>query len=384
MTPSNKPIYVTQPYLPPLEEFQEYLAKIWESKQLTNKGPFHEQLEDALCEYLGVKHISLFTNGTLALVTALQELKIAGEVITTPYSFVATTHALWWNNINPVFVDIDTDTCNLDPDKIESAITPKTTAILPVHVYGNPCNVRRIQQIADTHGLKVIYDACHTFGVAVDKEPVLNFGDLSVMSFHATKVFTTFEGGAIVCHDEATKQRIDNLKNFGFAGETTVVAPGINAKMNEIQAAMGLLQLKYIDAAIEQRRQLVLQYRELLRGIPGLSFIDDLPGVKHCYSYFPLFIDEEAFGMSRDALYDKLRQHDIYGRRYFYPLISQFPAYRGLDSALPGKMPVAEKVTEQVICLPLYPGLEEEAVNRVCGMIKLRQRVIPNHGLSTY
>ena len=370
MPSSNKPIYVTQPHLPPLDEFQAYLRQIWESKHLTNKGPFHEQLEAALCDYLGVKYISLFANGTLALVTALQELKITGEVITTPYSFVATTHALWWNNIKPVFVDIDPVTCNLDPDKIESAITPQTTAIVPVHVYGNPCDVKRIKEIADTYGLKVIYDACHTFGVTTDEVPVLNFGDLSVMSFHATKVFTTFEGGAIVCHDEATKKRIDNLKNFGFAGETTVVAPGINAKMSEVQAAMGLLQLKYIDSAIEQRRQITMQYRQLLGGVPGISFMGDLPGVKHCYPYFPIFIDEEKYGMSRDALYDKLKQHGINGRRYFYPLISQFPAYRGLESALPGKMPVAEAITEKVICLPLYPGLEEKTVECISNLIK--------------
>lgn len=365
----NKAIFVTQPHLPPLEEFQEYLRQIWDSKILTNRGPFHEQLEKALCDYLGVKYISLFSNGTLAIITALQALRITGEVITTPYSFVATTHALWWNNIKPVFVDIEPVTCNLDPEKIESAITPQTTAIMPVHVYSNPCNVQRIKEIADTYGLKVIYDACHTFGVTVNNEPVLNFGDLSVMSFHATKVFNTFEGGAIVCHDENMKKRIDFLKNFGFAGETTVVAPGINAKMNEVQAAMGLLQLKYIDHNIEKRSQITARYRELLSNIPGISFMNDIPDVKHCYSYFPVFVDEEKYGLSRDALYDKLKQHKIYGRRYFYPLISQFSAYRNLESALPGKLPIAEEITEKVICLPLYPELELEQQNAIVNII---------------
>ncbi len=362
-------VHVTQPHLPPLEEFQGYLEKIWESKILTNKGPYHQQLEEELCKYLGVKYISLFANGTLALITALQELKITGEVITTPYSFVATTHSLWWYNIKPVFVDIDPETCNLDPEKIESAISPKTSAILPVHVYGNPCNVERIKEIADIYGLKVVYDACHTFGVTINGEPVLNFGDLSVMSFHATKAFNTFEGGAIISHDEVTKKRIDNLKNFGFAGETKVVAPGINGKMNEIQAAMGLLQLKYIDSVIEKRKQIVRKYRRLLKNINGLSYLEDFPGVKHCYSYFPIFIDKEEFGMSRDALYEKLKQHNIHGRRYFYPLISQFPSYRGLDSALPGKSPVSERITEEVICLPAYPDLEDKQLELIVEII---------------
>jgi dTDP-4-amino-4,6-dideoxygalactose transaminase len=365
---SNK-IFVTKPVLPPLEEFVEYLKEIWESKQLTNNGPFHQKFEKALCDYLGVKYISLFNNGTMALVTALQALRITGEVITTPFSFVATTHALWWNNIKPVFVDIEPDYFTLDPDKIESAITPKTTAILPVHVYGNPCRVEEIKKIADTYGLKVIYDACHTFGVRLNGVPVLNFGDLSVMSFHGTKVFTTFEGGAIVCHDEATKKRIDFLKNFGFADETTVVAPGINAKMNEFQAALGLLQLKYIDEAIEKRKKIAGIYRNGLKNIPGLKFLEDIPGVKHCYSYFPVLIDQEKTGMSRDSIYEEMKTQDIYTRRYFYPLISQFPAYRSLDSAQPGKMPVAEKVTEEVICLPIYPDLDDEYVNKICTLL---------------
>lgn len=365
----QKTIKVTQPSLPPLEEFIPYLEQIWESRQLTNNGPFHKEFEQALCKYLGVKYISLFSNGTMALITALQALRISGEVITTPFSFVATTHALWWNNIKPVFVDIEPGTFNLDPEKIESAITPLTTAILPVHVYGNPCNVERISEIAQTYGLKVIYDACHTFGVTVNGIPVLNFGDLSVLSFHATKVFTTFEGGAIVCHDEETKTRIDFLKNFGFAGETTVVAPGINAKMNELQASLGLLQLKYIDKSIEKRKIIAEKYRDGLKTINGIRFLSDIPGVRHCYQYFPVFIDPGKFGKNRDEIYSQLKTHHIFTRRYFYPLISQFPSYRGLDSAQPGKMPEAEKVTGEVLCLPIYPDLDDSYIDLILSLI---------------
>lgn len=363
-------ITVTKPYLPPLEEFIPYLEQIWLNGQLTNNGPFHRQFEQELADYLGVRYISLFNNATLALVIALQALRITGEVITTPYSFVATTHSLWWNNIKPVFVDVEPDYYNLDTEKIEAMITPSTTAILPVHVYGNPCEVLRIKKIADTYGLKVIYDACHTFGVTIDNEPVLNFGDLSVISFHATKVFNTFEGGAIISHDENMKKRIDFLKNFGFADEVTVVAPGINAKMSEVQAAMGLLQLKTVDANIKKRRQITMRYRELLSNIPGVRFLEDIPGVKHCYSYFPIFIEEESYGISRDDLYERLKHENIYGRRYFYPLISQFPTYRGIESAQPGKMPVAEKAAKQVICLPLYPELSFDDVEKICNFIK--------------
>lgn len=366
----EKPILVTQPLLPPIEEFEVYLKDIWESKWLTNNGKYHQALEKALCEYLGVKYISLFSNGTLALVTALQTLRITSEVITTPFSFVATTHALWWNDIKPVFVDIEADTFNMDPDAIEAAITPKTTAILPVHVYGNPCNVDRIKEIADLYGLKVIYDACHTFGVTLKGIPILNFGDLSVMSFHATKVFNTFEGGAIVCHDEATKKRIDNLKNFGFENEITVVTPGINAKMNEIQAAMGLLQLKYIDEAIGKRKTITNCYRENLKNIAGLTFFEEFSDVSNCYSYFPILISKKEYGKDRDEVYEELKKYNIFGRRYFYPLISQFPIYSGLDSSQPGKMPVAEKITQEVICLPIYATLEIKTVEYICNLLQ--------------
>jgi dTDP-4-amino-4,6-dideoxygalactose transaminase len=369
-----KRIYVTKPYLPPLKEFIPYLEKIWDSHILTNDGPFHKELEQKLCEYLGVKHISLFSNGTLALVTALQALHIIGEVITTPYSFVATTHALWWNNIKPVFVDIEQNTFNIDPEKIESAITPRTTAILPVHVYGNPCDVQKIKKIADVYGLKVIYDACHAFGVKINGDSVLNFGDLSVMSFHATKVFNTFEGGAIVCHDEKTKKHIDQLKNFGIIDETTVVTPGINAKMNEFQAALGVLQIKYIKKSIEKRKIITENYRKRLENIPGISFFMDRPEVKHNYAYFPILINAKEFGKTRDDVYEEFKTNNIFCRRYFYPLISQFPMYQNLESSRPGEMPIAERITEEVICLPIYPDLEISDVDLICGLIiKLRK-----------
>jgi dTDP-4-amino-4,6-dideoxygalactose transaminase len=364
---SNKPIYVTQPYLPPLDEFIPYLEQIWESKHLTNNGPFHQQLEKALCDHLGVEHLALFTNGTIALVTALQALRITGEVITTPYSFVATAHSLFWNGIKPVFVDIDPLTCNLDPNKIEAAITPQTTAILPVHCYGTPCNVERIQEIADTYGLKVIYDAAHAFGVQYHGETLLKHGDLSVLSFHATKVFNTFEGGAIVCPDAKTKQRIDYLKNFGFADEVTVMATGINGKMNEVQAAFGLLQLKHIDHAIEQRKAIDARYRQTLLDIPGITCLAEPADTVRNYSYFPILVGTE-YPLSRDALYQRLRDKDIYARRYFYPLISDFPMYRGLPSARRDNVPTASRIADHILCLPIYPGLgeaEQMTVSRI-------------------
>lgn len=365
-----KKIYVTQPAMPPLEEYVEYLKQIWKDKILTNNGPLHEQLEIELARYLGVKYISLFTNGTLALVTALQALHITGEVITTPFSFVATTHSLWWNNIKPVFVDIEPEHFNLDPDKIEAAITPQTTAIMPVHVYGNPCQIESIQKIAEKYGIKVIYDSAHAFGVKIYDNSVLNFGDLSVMSFHSTKVFNTIEGGAIVCHDEKMKQRIDFLKNFGFMDEITVVAPGINGKMNEFQAAYGLIQLKYVDDYIAKRKNIANLYRQQLSDIQGLRLHNDIDGVRHCYPYFPIFIDSEKYGKSRDEVYENLKRHNIYGRRYFYPLISQFPVYRGLNSAKPENLPVATKVAEQVICLPIYPALEDEDIKLIVKILR--------------
>ena len=362
-------VTVTSPLLPNLDEFHQLLKEIWESKWITNNGSFHQRLETALAEYLKVPYVSLFTNGTLPLITALQALRITGEVITTPYSFVATTHSLWWNGIKPVFVDIERESGCMDPDKIEAAITPKTTAIMPVHVYGKPCNTKAIQDIADKYGLKVIYDAAHAFGVEVDGESILNAGDMSTLSFHATKVYNTIEGGAMVMHDAKTKQRIDYLKNFGFAGETEVVGPGINSKMDEIRAAYGLLNLKQVDAAIEARHQVAIKYREALREVEGIEFWDDMPGVKHNYSYFPIFVDAKKFGMTRDELYFKMRDNGILGRRYFYPLISEFSTYRGLDSARPDNLPVATKMANEVICLPMHHTLSEGDINRIIDVI---------------
>jgi dTDP-4-amino-4,6-dideoxygalactose transaminase len=364
-----KPITVTSPLLPDLDEFHELLREIWDSKWITNNGSFHQKLEEALCEYLKVPYVSLFTNGTLPLLTALQALRITGEVITTPYSFVATTHAIWWNGCKPVFVDIDPATGNIDPDKIEAAITPRTTAIMPVHVYGKPCDTKRIAAIADKYGLKVIYDAAHAFGVEVGGESILKAGDMSTLSFHATKVYNTIEGGAMVMHDAETKKRIDYLKNFGFAGETEVVGPGINSKMDEIRSAYGLLNLKLVDAAIEARHQVAIRYREALRGIKGLTFFEDMPGVRHNYSYFPIFIDADEYGMTRDELYFKLHDRGIWGRRYFYPLISTFSTYRGLPSASKENLPVAHKMADSVICLPMHHELTEENVNQITSLI---------------
>lgn len=363
-------ITVTRPFLPPLEEFIPYLQKIWDNKWLTNNGPFHQQLEQELADYLGVKYISLFSNGTLALITALQALNIQGEVITTPFSFVATTHSLWWNKITPVFIDIEPDYLNLDPAKIEAAITSKTTAIMPVHVYGNPCKMDEIQQIADKHGLKVIYDAAHAFGVKNDNGSILNQGDLSVLSFHATKVFSTIEGGAIICHTQEMKHHIDNLKNFGFQGETVVEEPGINAKLNEVQAAYGLLQLKYIDEFILKRKAITNLYQTLLKDVTGIRFLPDMENVIHGYSYFPILIDEKVYGISRDALYDKLKENNVFARRYFYPLISDFEPYRELTSSAHDNLSVATKAALEVLCLPIYVELALEAVKSICTIIK--------------
>jgi dTDP-4-amino-4,6-dideoxygalactose transaminase len=365
----NKIITVTSPLLPSLDDFIPYLQDIWNRKWLTNNGHYHQELEKALCEYLKVPYVSLFTNGTLPLMCALQALRITGEVITTPYSFVATTHSLWWNGIKPVFVDINPQTCNIDPDKIEAAITPKTTAIMPVHVYGKPCDMERIQTIADKYGLKIIYDAAHAFGVEVNGKSILNAGDMSTLSFHATKVFNTIEGGALICHDEKIKKRIDYLKNFGFAGETEIVAPGINGKLDEVRAAYGLLNLKQVDAAIEGRRQVAIQYRIALQDVSGISFLEDIPGVRHNYAYFPIFVDEDKYGMTRDELYFKLKEQNVLGRRYFYPLISEFSTYKGLESARQDNLSMAHKIADSVICLPMYHGLDENSINSIVNLI---------------
>lgn len=366
----KKIITVTSPLLPSLDDFVPLLEDIWKRKWITNNGHYHQLLEKALAEYLKVPYISVFTNGTLPLITALQAMRITGEVITTPYSFVATTHSLWWNGIKPVFVDIDPKTCNLDPNRIEAAITPRTTAIMPVHVYGKPCDTEAIQEIADKYGLKIIYDAAHAFGVEVNGKSILEAGDMSTLSFHATKVYNTIEGGALICHDAKTKDRIDHLKNFGFSDEVTVIAPGINSKMDEVRAAYGLLNLRQVDKAIEARHYVAIRYREALRDVPGITFMEDMPGVRHNYSYFPIFVNEEQYGMSRDELYFKMKSLGILGRRYFYPLISEFSTYRSLESAAPENLPVAHKIADSVICLPMYHTLTEEDVQRVIDCIK--------------
>lgn len=365
----NKPLNVTSPLLPDLDEFSQMLKEIWESKWITNNGYFHQQLEEALCTYLKVPYISLFTNGTLPLLTALQALRVSGEVITTPYSFVATTHSIWWNGLRPVFVDIDPSNCGMDPDRIEAAITPRTTAIMPVHCYGKPCDIVRIQQIADKYGLKVIYDAAHCFGVEVNGKSILEYGDISTLSFHATKVYNTVEGGAMVVHDAATKQRIDYLKNFGFESETEVIAPGINSKLDEVRAIYGLLNLRQVDQAIEARHRVAIRYREALRSVHGIRYFDDMPGVRHNYSYFPIFVEASSYGMSRDELFNKLRQHNIISRRYFYPLISTFSTYRGLPSATSENLPNATRIANEVICLPIHHELSNEDVDKVIEVI---------------
>ena len=369
MSNSQSSITVTSPLLPSLEELEPLLKDIWNRKWLTNNGYYHQELEKALAEYLGVEYISLFTNGTLPLITALQAMRITGEVITTPYSFVATTHSIWWNGLTPVFVDVDSATGNLDSQKIEEAITPKTTAIMPVHVYGNPCDIDAIQEIADRYGLAVIYDAAHAFNVKLNGKTILDAGDMNTLSFHATKTYNTVEGGALICHDARTKKRIDYLKNFGFAGETTVVAPGINSKMDEIRSAYGLCNLKHIDNAIAARKKVAQMYRAALASVPGISMFAERSDVTYNYSYFPIFVNEAEYGMSRDALYEKMKSQNVLGRRYFYPLISDFAMYRGLPSATKSNLPVATKMANEVICLPMHGCLSNIDVERVLDCI---------------
>jgi len=367
---SNKPILVTSPLLPDLQEFDQYLRQIWDSRWLTNNGSMHQKLEQALADYLGVEYISLFTNGTLPLITALQALGLTkGEVITTPYSFVATTHSIWWNGLKPVFVDVEPDTGNIDPNKIEGAITPDTVAIMPVHVYGQPCNNEQINAIAMKHNLKVIYDAAHAFGVRKNGQSILNWGDISTLSFHATKVYGTIEGGALICHSAEMKYQIDNLKNFGFRGETTIVAPGINGKMDEVRAAFGLLNLKHIDAAIDARHKVANLYRETIDNISGLTYLPELSDIKYNYGYFPIFVDEAKYGMSRDALYEKMKANNIFGRRYFYPLISTLNPYNQYPSANPDNLPVATKMANEVLCLPMHHALSEKDIERIVDIL---------------
>ncbi|CTT27984.1 dTDP-4-amino-4,6-dideoxy-D-glucose aminotransferase VioA [Escherichia coli] len=364
-----KKIPVTQPFLPDLNEFVPYLEQIWENKWLTNNGPFHQQLEKELCEYLGVKYISIFNNATIALITALQALRISGEVITTPYSFVATSHSILWNGLKPVFVDIDPETFNIDPKKIEEAITPETTAIMPVHCYSNPCEVEAIQEIADNYGLRVIYDAAHAFGVNYKGRSLLSYGDMSVLSFHATKVFNTFEGGAIICQDAKLKQRIDRLKNFGIADELTVTAPGINGKMSEINAAFGLVQLKHISEAISKRKKIDSIYREHLCNVKGITIPRPAQNANSNYSYFPVLVEKE-YRVTRDELYEELKLKGIMSRRYFYPLISNMPMYCGFDSALYDNLYFSNTISDKVLCLPIYTELTETELAFIINSIR--------------
>lgn len=367
----NNKILVTSPLLPKLEELNELMTDIWNRKWITNAGYYHQLLETELAKYLGVEYISVFTNGTLPLITALQALGLTkGEVITTPYSFVATSHSIWWNQLTPVFVDIEEDTCGMNPAKIEAAITPNTVAIMPVHCYGKPCKTKEIDAIAKKHGLKVIYDAAHAFGVKVNGESILNAGDISTLSFHATKVYNTIEGGALVCHSAEMKHQIDNLKNFGFRGEVTVEAPGINGKMDEVRAAYGLLNLKQVDAAIDARHKVADVYRAALKNVKGIRFFDDIAGVRHNYSYFPIFVEAEQYGMTRDELYEKMKAANVYGRRYFYPLITAFDPYKDYPSANPANLPVATKIANQVICLPMHHALKNEDIERILSVIQ--------------
>lgn len=363
-------IYVTRPSLPPLEELLPSLRTIWERKILTNGGPFHQELEEALARHLDVEHVCLFNNATIALMAAMKVLDLKGEVITTPFSFVATSHSLLWNGLTPVFVDIDPVTLNLDPTKVEAAITPRTTALLPVHCYGTPCDVDALEAIASRHGLKVLYDAAHAFGVRCHCGSLLRHGDLSVLSFHATKVFNTFEGGAIICHDAETKSLVNQFKNFGHEGEVSVEATGLNGKMSEFNAALGLVQLQHVDAAIATRSSIDARYREALKDVIGIRCLGPSPQLSSNYSYFPILVGH-GYPLSRDELYLKMKAAHVHPRRYFYPLISEFPMYRGLPSADSAGLPVATEASRQVLCLPIYPGLTAEQVDRIVGLIRL-------------
>lgn len=365
----DKPITVTSPLLPDLQQFNSLLKEIWDNRWITNNGSFHQQLENELAEFLGVPYISLFANGTIPLITALQALDITGEVITTPYSFVATSHSIRWSGLSPVFVDIDPETCNINPQKIERAITPKTTAIMPVHCYGTPCDIDAIKDIADRYGLKVIYDAAHAFAVRKDGSSILNYGDISTLSFHATKVFNTIEGGAIVCQTPEMKAKIDKLKNFGFASETEIVGIGINGKLDEVRAAFGLLNLRKVNDAIASRKKIAQKYRNALSEIPGIRCLNEIPSVEHNYSHFPIFIEQKEFGISRDELYNKLKDNGILSRRYFFPLITSFDSYSKLPSAAPENLPAATHIAQTVLCLPLYPDLSESQTDKIINTI---------------
>ena len=368
MKADSQKILVTQPTLPDLDRYKALLQQIWDNKWLTNNGAFHQEFEQKLADYLGVPYVSLFSNGTIALMVALKALDIQGEVITTPYTFVATSHSLLWNNNTPVFADVDPVYGNLSVAEVEKHITDKTTAIMPVHVYGNPVDVEGFERLAKKYNLKIIYDAAHAFGVQQNGKSILNHGDLSILSFHATKTFNTVEGGAIISHDLETKKQIDYLKNFGFANETSVITLGINGKMNELIAAFGLLQLEHIDSDIAKRQKVADLYREALKGVKGIRFLEDMPNVRHNFSYFPIFVEPD-YPLTRDELYEKLKANDIFGRRYFYPLVSDFPMYKDLQTATKENLPMATRLAEQVICLPMYAELSEKDISIISKLV---------------
>jgi dTDP-4-amino-4,6-dideoxygalactose transaminase len=364
-------VTVTRPTMPPLAEYAKLLEGVWERRWLTNDGELHRELEAKLAAHLEVEHLSLFCNGAIALLVALQALRInGGEVITTPFTFPATAHVLHWNRVRPVFCDVEDRTFNLDPARVEKLIGPDTRAILGVHVYGNPCDVDAIQAIADRHGLQVVYDAAHAFGVQLRGRSLLLHGDMSMLSFHATKVFSTIEGGALVSRSDVERRRVNMLKNFGIADEETIIGPGLNGKMNEVQAAFGLLQLRTIDAEIARRRELALSYRRHLAGLPGVRFLDDLPEVRHNHGYFPVLVDAQEYGLDRDEVYALLKRFNVSTRKYFHPLVSHAPCYAALPSAHPAALPVAERVARQVLCLPIYGTLDPSVPGLVAEILR--------------
>ena len=369
MKPFDKPIFVTRPLLADLNDVQKELEEIWESQWLTNNGAKHQKLEEELKKVLKVSGISVFNNGEIALIVAVQSLRLAGEVITTPFTFPGTPHVLAWNNITPVFCDIDEETMTLDAEKIEGLITSKTTGILAVHVYGMPCNVTKIQEIADRYGLRVVYDAAHAFGAEIDGVGIGTFGDISMFSFHSTKLFHTVEGGALTFNVPHYKPRIDLLKNFGIKNEEEVVMPGINGKMNEVQAAIGLINLGLIDAGREKRRRIVDTYTQHLEDVEGIEVFEIPSNVKRSYQYFVIRISDE-FGCSRDEVYTEFKKYNVFARKYFYPLCSDYSCYRHLPSSNPESLPVAHKVVREVLCLPLYGNLKLDEVERICVMLK--------------
>ena len=367
---SKEKFYVAKPSLPDIDDFIPYLEKMWATGVISNNGPFNQELEKKLAEYLEVPYLSLFSNGTLALITAIQASNLSGEVITSPFTFIATPNSLVWNNLNPVFVDVDPTFGNLDPAKIEEAINEKTSAILPVHVYGNPCEIEEIDKVAKKHNLKVIYDAAHAFGVRHNNQSVLNFGDFSILSLHATKVFNTFEGGAVISKDLDTKNRIDRLRNFGIVDETTVSEIGSNSKMNEMQAAIGLLQLKKIDEYISSRKKIAEIYDKGLEAVNGVDVLSKRKNSSFSYGYYPIFINKDQYGMSRDHLYSLLKESGIFSRRYFFPLVSNFQPYRDLPSSPKSNLPIANRLADSVLCLPIYSSLEHDIVKKIIKIIK--------------